>query len=97
VRFSGDLTEKTKFELAALRKTQLSAFNLEGRNARLISTGGAARLEHGLADALKLGLSLNYQRLGFPVAIIGNSTASGRVFVGNFAGERRNEVKGRPF
>lgn len=91
VRFSGDLTEKTKFELAALRKTQLSAFNLEGGNARLISTGGAARLEHGLADALKLGLSLNYQRLGFPVAIIGNSTASGGVFVGNFAGERRDE------
>ncbi len=91
VRFSGDVTEKTKFELAALRKTQLSAFNLEGGNARLISTGGAARVERNFADALKLGLSLNYQRLGFPVAIIGNSTASGGVFVGDFAGERRDE------
>ncbi|MBV9960233.1 MAG: outer membrane beta-barrel protein [Acidobacteria bacterium] len=91
VRFSGDVTEKTKFELAALRKTQLSAFNLEGGNARLISTGGAARLEHALGDTLKLGLSLNYQRLGFPVAILGNSTASGGVFVGSFAGERRDE------
>jgi hypothetical protein len=91
VRFSGDVTEKTKFELAALRKTQLSAFNLEGGNARLVSTGGAARLERSFADALKLGLSLNYQRLGFPVAIIGNSTASGGVFVGGFAGERRDE------
>lgn len=91
LRFSGDVTEKTKFELAALRKTQLSAFNLEGGNARLISTGGAARLERSFADSLKLGLSLNYQRLGFPVAILGNSTASGGVLVGNFAGERRAE------
>ncbi len=91
LRFSSDLTEKTKFELAALRKTQLSAFNLEGGNARLVSTGGAARLEHGFTDSFKTGLSLNYQRLGFPVAIIGNSTASGGVFVGNFAGERRDE------
>lgn len=91
LRFSSDVTEKTKFELAALRKTQLSAFNLEGGNARLISTGGAARLEHNLADALKLGLSLNYQRLGFPVAIIGSSTASGGVFVGDFMGERRDD------
>lgn len=91
LRFSGDLREKTKFELAALRKTQLSAFNLEGGNARLITTGGAARLEQGFRDSLKLGLSLNYQRLGFPVAILGNSTASGGVFVGNFAGERRDE------
>jgi hypothetical protein len=91
VRFSGDVTEKTKFELAALRKTQLSAFNLEGGNARLISTGGAARVERNFADAFKLGLSLNYQRLSFPVAIIGNSTASGGVFVGGFAGERRGE------
>lgn len=91
VRFSGDVTEKTKFELAALRKTQLSAFNLEGGNARLISTGGAARLEYAPRDALKLGLSLNYQRLGFPLTILGNSTASGGVFVGGFAGERRDE------
>jgi hypothetical protein len=91
LRFSGDLREKTKFELAALRKTQLSAFNLEGGNARLVSTGGAARLEQGFTDSLKMGLSLNYQRLGFPLAILGNSTASGGVFVGNFAGERRDE------
>ncbi|MBV9209614.1 MAG: outer membrane beta-barrel protein, partial [Acidobacteria bacterium] len=91
VRFSGDVTEKTKFELAALRKTQLSAFNLEGGNARLISTGGVARLERSFAESLKLGLSLNYQRLGFPVAILGNSTASGGVFVGDFAGEQRKE------
>lgn len=91
LRFSGDLREKTKFELAALRKTQLSAFNLEGGNARLVSTGGAARLEEGFTDSFKMGLSLNYQRLGFPLAILGNSTASGGVFVGNFAGERRDE------
>ncbi|MBC7911599.1 MAG: hypothetical protein H7Y30_13915 [Pyrinomonadaceae bacterium] len=66
-------------------------FNLEGGNARLVSTGGSARLEQALADSVKMGLSLNYQQLGFPVAILGNSTASGGVFVGNFAGERRTE------
>ncbi len=91
LRFSSELTEKTKFELAALRKTQLSVFNLEGGNARLVSTGGSARAEQALTDSVRMGLSLNYQQLGFPVAILGNSTASGGVFVGNFAGERRTE------
>jgi hypothetical protein len=86
-----DLTEKTNFELTALRKTQVSAFNLEGGNARLLSTGGAARLEHTLGEAMKVALSLNYQRLSFPVAIVPDSTASGGVAVGDFAGTRRRD------
>lgn len=86
-----NLTGKTDLELAALRKTQVSAFNLEGGNARLISTGVGAQLERHLKESLKLGLSLNYQRLGFPRAIVANSTASGGVFVGDFAGQRRND------
>jgi hypothetical protein len=86
-----DLTEKTNFELTALRKTQVSAFNLEGGNARLLSTGGAARLEHTLGEAMKVALSLNYQRLSFPVAIVADSTASGGVEVGDFAGTRRRD------
>jgi hypothetical protein len=86
-----ELTEKTIFELTALRKTQVSAFNLEGGNARLISTGGAARLERTLGEAMKVALGLNYQHLGFPVAIVPDSTASGGVAVGQFAGMRRRD------
>jgi hypothetical protein len=86
-----DLTEKTNFELTALRKTQVSAFNLEGGNARLLSTGGAARLERTLGEAVKVALGLNYQRLSFPVAIVTDSTASGGVAVGDFAGTRRRD------
>ncbi len=87
--FRRDLTKNMNLELAALRKTQVSAFNLEGGNARLVSTGGSLRLERNQTEALKLGLSLNYQRLSFPVGIIASSTASGGVPVGAFAGERR--------
>lgn len=86
-----DLTERLNFELAALRKTQVSTFNLEGGNARLLSTGGRARLEGRMSDALKLGLGLNYQQLSFPIAVVPDSTASGGVFVGQFAGERRKD------
>jgi hypothetical protein len=86
-----DLTEKTNFELSALRKTQVSAFNLEGGNARLLSTGGAARLERTFGEAMKVALGLNYQHLGFPVAIVPGSTASGGVAVGAFAGTRRRD------
>jgi hypothetical protein len=89
--FRRDLNQNTNFELAALRKTQVSAFNLEGGNARLVSTGVAARLENSPWEPLKLGLSLNYQRLGFPVAITADSTASGGVFVGDFLGELRTD------
>ena len=91
LRFRQNLTESTFFELAALRKTQVSAFNLEGGNARLISTGGAARFETAQTENLKLGFGLNYQRLDFPVSIIPTSTASGGVFVGQFAGEFRED------
>lgn len=91
LRFRQNLTESTFFELAALRKTQVSAFNPEGGNARLISTGGAARLETALTENLKLGFGLNYQRLDFPVSIVPTSTASGGVFVGQFAGEFRED------
>lgn len=85
------LTEKTDFQLAALRKTQVSIFNNEGGNARLLTTGGSARLENAPTDALKLAVGLYYQQLGFPVAIVSDSTASGGVFVGGFAGERRTD------
>jgi hypothetical protein len=91
LRFRRSLTANTNFELAALRKTQVSAFNLEGGNARLLSTGAAARFENDWSENLKLGLALNYQQLGFPVAIVPGSTASGGVFVGPFAGERRKD------
>jgi hypothetical protein len=83
--------EKTGFELAALRKTQVSIFNLEGGNARLDTTGASARFEHSPVTALKLGLGLNYQRLGYPLTTVATTTASGGVFVGGFAGERRTE------
>jgi hypothetical protein len=85
------LTPNTNFELAALRKTQVSAFNLEGGNVRLVSTGGAARFETTQTENLKLALGLNYQQLGFPVAVVPTSTASGGIFVGQFAGERRRD------
>jgi len=91
LRFRRDLTTKTNFELAALRKTQLSAFNLEGGNVRLVSTGGAARFENARTENLKLALGLNYQQLGFPVGVVPTSTASGGIFVGQFAGERRKD------
>ena len=86
-----DLTEKSVFELAALRKTQVSIFNIEGGNARLVTTGGSARLERQIKSGWKLGLALSYQRLGFPLAVAPNATASGGLFVGNFAGERRDD------
>jgi hypothetical protein len=91
LRFRRNLTESTKFELAALRKTQVSAFNLEGGNARLLSTGASALLETAQTENLKLGLSINYQQLAFPIAIVPTSTASGGIFVGQFAGERRKD------
>ncbi|HEX8493106.1 MAG TPA: hypothetical protein VF658_09715 [Pyrinomonadaceae bacterium] len=89
--YRSDLTEKTNLQLAALRKTQVSAFNLEGGNARLVTTGGSARLESAATESLKVALGLYYQQLGFPLAIVPTSTASGGVFVGNFAGERRKD------
>jgi hypothetical protein len=89
--YRSDLTEKSNLQFAALRKTQVSAFNLEGGNARLVTTGGSARLETAATEALKLSLGLYYQQLGFPLAIVPTSTASGGVFVGDFAGERRKD------
>jgi hypothetical protein len=89
--YRSDLTEKTNLQFAALRKTQVSAFNLEGGNARLVTTGGTARLETAATEALKVALGLYYQQLGFPLAIVPTSTASGGVFVGDFAGERRKD------
>lgn len=89
--YRSDLTEKTNLQFSALRKTQVSAFNLEGGNARLVTTGGSARLENGATETLRLALGLNYQQLGFPMAIVPNSTASGGVLVGGFAGERRKD------
>lgn len=86
-----DLSEKINFELAALRKTQVSTFNLEGGNARLLSTGGRARFEGRMTEALKLGLGLNYQQLSFPIAVVPGATASGGVPVGQFAGEFRKD------
>jgi hypothetical protein len=91
LRFRRDLTENTNFELAALRKPQVSAFNLEGGNARLLSTGASARLETAQTENLKLALGLNYQQLGFPIAIVPGSTASGGILVGQFAGVRRKD------
>jgi hypothetical protein len=91
LRFRRDLTPSTNFELAALRKTQVSTFNLEGGNARLLSTGGSARLETAQTENLKLALGINYQQLGFPVAIVPASTASGGITIGQFAGERRTD------
>jgi hypothetical protein len=91
LRFKRDLTPSTNFELAALRKTQVSAFNLEGGNARLISTGGSARFETAQTENLKLALGLNYQQLGFPIAAVASTTGSGGIFAGQFAGERRKD------
>jgi hypothetical protein len=81
--------QNSSLELAALRKTQVSIFNLEGGNARLDTTGISGRLEHGPVEALKLGLTLNYQHLGYPLVAVPGSTASGGIFVGDFAGRRR--------
>ena len=83
--------QNTSLELAALRKTQVSIFNLEGGNARLDTTGITGRFEHSPLEALKMGLTLNYQRLGFPLTPVSTSTASGGVFVGDFVGLRRHD------
>ncbi|HEX8141945.1 MAG TPA: hypothetical protein VF553_05075 [Pyrinomonadaceae bacterium] len=83
--------QNTNFELAALRKTQVSIFNLEGGNARLDSTGVSGRVENSPREALKLSLTLNYQRLGYPLRVVPTTTASGGVFAGDFAGRRRDE------
>jgi hypothetical protein len=91
LRYRQDLTQSTNFELAALRKPQVSTFNLEGGNARLLSTGASARLETAQSENLKLALGINYQQLGFPIAIVPDSTASGGILVGQFAGERRKD------
>lgn len=89
--FRRDFGKKVNLEAAALRKTQVSAFNLEGGNARLMTTGGSLRLERKQSEAFKLGFGLNYQRLDFPVAVVAGSTASGGVPVGAFAGEQRRD------
>jgi hypothetical protein len=91
LRFRRDLTSNTSFEMASLRKTQVSAFNLEGGNARLVSTGGSARIEYRPTEHVKLALGLNYQQLSFPLPLVPTSTASGGVFVGQFAGEHRRD------
>jgi hypothetical protein len=91
LKYRRDFTENVNFELAGLRKTQVSAFNLEGGNARLLSTGGAARVGYTPWEALKLGFGVNYQQLTWPLAPVADSTASGGVFVGNFAGEFRKD------
>jgi hypothetical protein len=81
VNYRRDLTESTNFELAALRKTQISSFNLEGGNARLTSTGLALRFGWDLTEQLNFGFGGDYQRLRFPVAVIPETTASGGVIV----------------
>jgi hypothetical protein len=91
MRFRRTFRGNTVLELAGLRKTQLSVFNLEGGNARLLSTGGAARLETSPSGSLKLGLGVNYHQLNFPVRVVPGTTASGGVFVGQFAGFKRND------
>jgi hypothetical protein len=91
LRYRQDLTQSTNFELSALRKPQVSTFNLEGGNARLLSTGASARLETAQSENLKLALGVNYQQLGFPIAIVPGSTASGGIQVGQFAGELRKD------
>jgi hypothetical protein len=86
-----DLTDRINFELAGLRKTQVSTFNLEGGNARLLSTGAKARVEGRATDDLKLGFGLDYQQLSFPVAVVPATTASGGIPLGQFAGEYRKD------
>lgn len=86
-----DLTERLNFEAAALRKTQVSTFNLEGGNARLLSTGARARLEGRATEGLKVGFGLDYQQLSFPVAVTPFTTASGGILLGQFAGEYRRD------
>ena len=89
--FRRDFSNNMNFELSALRKTQVSAFNLEGGNARLTSTGGSLHLGRKQSEAIDLGLGLSYQRLDFPVPLVANSTASGGVAVGAFSGLRRHD------
>ncbi|HEX8745986.1 MAG TPA: hypothetical protein VF717_02240 [Pyrinomonadaceae bacterium] len=86
-----DMTERINFELAALRKTQVSTFNLEGGNARLLSTGAKARVEGRATENLKLGFGLDYQQLSFPVAVVPATTGSGGIPLGQFAGEYRKD------
>lgn len=81
LNYQRDLTESTNFEFAALRKTQISSFNLEGGNARLVSTGLAARFGWELIENFELGFGGDFQYLRFPVAAIPETTASGGVFV----------------
>ncbi len=81
LNYQRDLTETTNFEFAALRKTQISSFNLEGGNARLVSTGFAGRYGWEPSDGFDLGFSGDYQRLSFPVAVVAETTASGGVAV----------------
>jgi hypothetical protein len=38
-----------------------------------------------------LGFGLEYQQLGFPLAVVPGSTAAGGIAVGQFAGERRKD------
>ena len=90
-RFRRTFRGTTVLELAGLRKTQLSVFNLEGGNARLLSTGGSARLETSPSGSLNLGLGVNYQQLNFPVRVVPTTTASGGLFVGQFAGFKRSD------
>lgn len=91
MRFRRAFGESTILELAGLRKTQLSVFNLEGGNARLLSSGGSLRLETTQGGSIKLALGVNYQQLNFPVRIVPTSTASGGLFVGQFAGFKRTD------
>jgi hypothetical protein len=91
VAYRLNFRQNSSFELAALRKTQVSIFNLEGGNARLDTTGISGRVENSPTEAFKLGLTVNYQRLGYPLSNVPTTTASGGVFVGNFAGRRRAE------
>ncbi|MBD0370970.1 MAG: hypothetical protein ICV60_09055 [Pyrinomonadaceae bacterium] len=86
-----DLSDRINFEAAALRKTQVSSFNLEGGNARLLSTGARARVEGRATGDLKLGFGLDYQQLSFPIAVVPGTTASGGIQLGQFAGERRKD------
>ena len=89
MRFRRAFGEGTVLELAGLRKTQLSAFNLEGGNARLLSSGGSARLETTQGGGFKLALGVNYQKLTFPVRVVPDTTGSGGVFAGQFVGYKR--------
>lgn len=91
VLYRRDLTQNVNFQLAGLRKTQVSIFNIEGGNARLVTTGGSGRLEGRVSEKLSLGYTARYQQLLFPVAVIPETTASGGVAVGAFTGRLRKD------